>query len=320
VYVSAGPRGDDGAVGSAEAPLKTLGRALLVARSEKAHTIYLDADAPAEGATPHLLAQTLFLTPADSGLTITTTPSDLAAGRKAIVSGAVAVTLTDSATTTAEGFRVLRAVVPGLRKQSNVTQLFVGGRRAVRARIPNAPRSASGPGGTRGLDDAHTLKYASPIKPCTGHHPTEWGNQPCPADCALGFVFSGKDLNSTWYNLPAVELLVFHSWTASRHRIKNIVDSNNTVLVENPGHNVFFGQYETQGGRRFLVENVREGLDAPAEFYFDALREELLYVDDPAAPCGTPCVAMVPVVDTLISVAGWTTTGQAGRFASCSSF
>lgn len=307
LWVSAA-HGHDSAAGSASEPLQTLPKAVLLARDRKIHTIYLDADS--EG-TPHLLSETLVLTPADNGVTITTAPADLAAGRKAALSGAVSVTLTDSLTTTAEGLTVLRAAVPGLGKTSNVTQLFVGGKRAVRARIPNAPLVASGPGGKRGLDDAHTLKYASPIKPCTGHHPTEWGNEPCPADCLLGFVFSEGELNSSWYNLGAVELLVFHSWTASRHRIKSVVQSNSTVLVQDPHHGVFFGQYAKQGGQRYVVENVREGLDAPTEFYFDALKEELLYVDDPAAPCGSPCVVMVPVVNQLISVAGWTTTGQA---------
>ena len=64
---------------------------------------------------------------------------------------------------------------------------------------------------------------------------------------------------------------------------------------------------EKAGGKRYIIENVREGLDAPTEFYHDIARKEVLYVDDPQAPiCGggaADCVGIVPTVDNLISIA-----------------
>ena len=50
-----------------------------------------------------------------------------------------------------------------------------------------------------------------------------------------------------------------------------------------------------------------QGLDAAGEFYHDVLNDEILYIDDPTNnPCGSPCVGIVPAIDTLISVVGWT--------------
>jgi hypothetical protein len=108
------------------------------------------------------------------------------------------------------------------------------------------------------MDDEHTLHYASPIAPCTGIHPTPWGNEPCPEEDRLGFVFNNSDLDPTWHNLGAVEILTFESWTATWHRIGSVIPSNHTLLVAEPKANHYFGQYERQGGKRFIVENVRE--------------------------------------------------------------
>jgi hypothetical protein len=137
IYVSA-LHGDDEASGAAAAPLATLARAVTAARAQHADTIYLDAD-PA--GSPHLLGETLALLPADSGLTITTEPAALGAGRRAVVSGGVAVTFSHRAgDTTAGGLPILSAAVPAGLAGRNATQMFLSsGERAIRARIPNAP-------------------------------------------------------------------------------------------------------------------------------------------------------------------------------------
>ena len=100
--------------------------------------------------------------------------------------------------------------------------------------------------------------------PCTGKHPTEWGNQPCSLEDAHGFVFAAGDINASWYDIANVELLYFQAWNANHYRIASVVQSNNTVMIQDPktAYTVtaymvtagFFGQYEKAGGNRFIVD------------------------------------------------------------------
>ena len=148
------------------------------------------------------------------GLTIATAPTDLAAGRRALVSGGVPLHFQPSgAAVPSNGAPILRATVPSALagRTTPLTQLFMkrGTQRAVRARIPNLPAhgSAAWHADPRGMHDVHTLHWASPILPCNGSHPTEWGNQPCPLEDARGFVYSAGDINASWYDLAHVELV-----------------------------------------------------------------------------------------------------------------
>ena len=267
LYVSAA-HGDDAASGSQAHPLSTLQRAVAVAASSSAAgssaaTIYLEADA---AGTMHRLERTLFLGANHSGLTIATAPADFSAGRRATLSGGVAVQFHHNGELVpGTNAPILRAAAPPELKGRGATQLFMkaGTERATRARIPNIPPvgSAARLADPRGMQDANTLHWHSPILPCTGKHPTEWGNQPCPLEDARGFVFAEGDINASWYDLANVELLYFQSWNANHYRIASVTQSNNTVMIQDPkttyGVTGFFGQYEKAGGKRYIVENVR---------------------------------------------------------------
>ena len=91
VYVKAASGNDThSGLDGCPSTLRTLGRALAVAHASSRTRIFLDAD---KKGTPHVLGATLALTARDSGITIATETADLAAGRRAVLSGASGVRL-----------------------------------------------------------------------------------------------------------------------------------------------------------------------------------------------------------------------------------
>jgi hypothetical protein len=101
----------------------------------------------------------------------------------------------------------------------------------------------------------------------------------CREAARWGFVFAGSDVPAAPYDAQRVEVSVYGGWTASRHAIASIHPSNSTVLLQNPA-NMPIGQWrnhDSEGGGRYFLDNVREGLDAAGEFYCDIPAREVLY-------------------------------------------
>ncbi len=158
-------------------------------------------------------------------------------------------------------------------------QLFVGGRRAVRARTPNEGwLRTEGPLAAYPKDRTRTAKLP---------------------DIRHGFRFRHGDLKASWTNLKDVSLFLYHSWTASLHGLDAIDEAARTVRFANPcGWPV--GWWEDE--QRYHVENVREGLDAPGEWYLDRTTGRLEYIprpgEDPArAEVFAPALTQLLVVD-----------------------
>jgi len=165
-------------------------------------------------------------------------------------------------------------------------QLFVDGRRAVRARIPNEGwLRTEGPLAAYPKDRAKTEKL-----PGIRH----------------GFRFRPGDLKASWANPKDVNLFLYHSWTASLHWLDAIDEAAGTVRFANPcGWPV--GWWEND--QRYVVDNVREGLDAPGEWYLDRATGRLEYLPRPGEdPARTEVVA--PVLGQLLVIDG---DGAAGR-------
>ena len=118
-------------------------------------------------------------------------------------------------------------------------------------------------------------------------------------------------LNSTTYDLENVSVLVFHAWTADWARLASVEDSNLTVRFRDEMlTNV--GDFAEQGGYRFLIDNVREGLDEPGEWYWDAAGatqagSKLYFL--PPGPLFNPETSsvIVPQLDTVVRVASGAT-------------
>jgi hypothetical protein len=154
------------------------------------------------------------------------------------------------------GFRraangIWTATAPGV-KEGNFyfEQLFVNGRRAARARTPNRFYAFM-----RG-------KYEHGIDPATGK------------EAALGgraFVADPNDfaplLRVPKDRLRDVVFVAYHSWEASRHRIAGLDEKAHAVIAAGPGAPWAFMQWGPS--QRYVLENYREALDAPGEWFLD---------------------------------------------------
>jgi parallel beta-helix repeat protein len=94
------------------------------------------------------------------------------------------------------------------------------------------------------------------------------------------FKFAGDDLRADWTNLGDVEVLAFHQWTASRLRIAELDAQQHVVRFTGPTSSLSNWASFPQGNR-FLVENVREALGDPGQWYMDRSRGELIYIPLP---------------------------------------
>ena len=117
------------------------------------------------------------------------------------------------------------------------------------------------------------LTWAAPL--CPNPH----ASPACAEADRWGLVFAPGDVSPALHDLTRVEVAVYGGWTASRHRVAAVVASNNTLLFQNPA-NMPIGTWannNSEGGGRYYLDNVREGLDAAGEFYCDVPAGEILY-------------------------------------------
>ena len=131
-------------------------------------------------------------------------------------------------------------------------QLFVDGRRATRARAPN-----DGYFRVTGLVD-----------------------QPPGVRWNVGvdkFRFQKGDIRP-WADLGNVEVVVFHSWNTSRVRIASVDEEAGVVTFTGP---TIFRPLAWDPEQRYYVENARELLDQPGEWYLDGPSGTLYYLPLP---------------------------------------
>jgi len=116
------------------------------------------------------------------------------------------------------------------------------------------------------------------------------------------FSYSAGELDPNWANLNDVEVMPFHSWTASRFRIASLDPQAKTVTVS--GHTAGTSWWAGfPQGHRYLAINVREALTEPGEWYLDRPSGRLTYLPKPGEdPQQTPVVA--PRLRYLVLLAG----------------
>ena len=125
------------------------------------------------------------------------------------------------------------AVVPQL---TFVNQLFVNNQRIARTRVPT--------------NYSEYLQFVAPLN-----------------DSKLaryGFQYASGQFN--YSSLDDAMVIVYHSWTESRHYIDRLIPENNTVLFTNPSE-LPMSSFPTQSQRRFHIENLCEAL-VPNSFCF----------------------------------------------------
>jgi hypothetical protein len=93
----------------------------------------------------------------------------------------------------------------------------------------------------------------------------------------ISIHYENEDLKP-WSNLDDAIVVVYHSWTASRHGIESLDTEKRLVKFTAPS-GWPMGYWEKN--QRYYVEFVREGLDAPGEWYLDRATGQLTYYPRP---------------------------------------
>jgi hypothetical protein len=189
-----------------------------------------------------------------------------------VLSGGVAITNWQAG---ADG--LWKAPLPEVKTgQWHFTQLFVNDQRRFRPRLP----------------ETGYYKIAGELDPSG-----EAGGRGCDR-----FVFGADNIRADWTRLNDVEVLAFHSWSMSRLPIK-AVDAEKKVVSfhgTSPSKD-WWGKFAK--GNRYLVENVKEALRQPGQWYLDRAAGELLYLPRAGeAPDNARVVA--PRLEQLVVFAG----------------
>lgn len=280
IYVA--PSGDDAAAGTRRAPLATLDGARQRVRQVR-------KERPGEPVTvefaggEYALREPVVFGPEDSGSAAAPVAYAAAKGARPVFFGGRRLPRFEAG---ADG--VWRAKVePGFR----FDQLYVNGRRAVRARSPNA---------------THRYMYMQApapygIDPLTGKA-ADLGRRAFIADKADIAPLAGKSREE----LSNVVVTVYHSWEVSHARVQAVEPETGRVVVtgSSPWHFFKWDRYLP----RYHIENFREALDAPGEWFLDT-DGTLSYLPLPGERVSRT-EAVAPVAEAFLRFAGDALKGE----------
>jgi hypothetical protein len=281
-YVS--PRGNDAwsgrlaepnAAGS-DGPFASLERARDAIRREKAGGALASAARVLVRGGNYYLARPFTLEPQDSGTAAAPVVYAAYPGEKPILSGGRPIT----------GWKpgqghLWQVEIPEVRAGTwYFHELFVNGQRRDRARLPREGY----------------LRAVGPLVDYPHRRDPFGGNR----EIRMGFKFKPGDLKRSWRNLEDVNVVLYHSWTNSLHWIDTVDDAAGTVRFANPAQWPV-GWWERE--QRYFVDNVREALDVPGQWYLDRKTGLLEYYPLPGEDMArAACVA--PVLETLVQFDG----------------
>ncbi len=152
------------------------------------------------------------------------------------------------------------------------------------------------------VDDQRRFR---PHLPKQGYYEIAGQLEPSPSAHNRGndrFKFTGEELRSTWANPSDVEVLAFHQWTASRMRIAAIDAAEHSVRFTGTTRGISAWSSFPKGNR-YLVENVREALSEPGEWYLDRPTGELTYIPMPGEKPET-AVVIAPRISRPLVIQG----------------
>lgn len=117
------------------------------------------------------------------------------------------------------------------------------------------------------------------------------------------FYYSGNDVAASYYDQAHVEILGFENWTMSREHVESIDTAAKTVTIHGTTNTepMFHGYMPSH---RYLIDNVRENLSQPGQWYLDIPAQKIDYVplSDTEDPNTESIVA--PQEQALLSAAG----------------
>lgn len=268
------PTGSNESDGSVAAPFATIERARdairrlpTAERTAGPVNVFLHAGR-------HRLTRPVVFSPEDSGTAEAPVIYSARLGEQAVLDGGRAVT----------GWQVQpdgrwRTTIPEVRSgRWFFRQLHVNGTSRRRARTPNEGflRVAGLPEGTPRTVGYHT-------------------------DCQ-SFEYAPGDIRPDWHNLQDVEVIVYHFWTDSHLPISKVDPARRIVTFAHRAGKTFTDDF-SEDGARYIVDNLREGLDQPGEWYLDRRTGVLEYLPMPGeTPDSVEVIA--PVAPALIRLDG----------------
>jgi parallel beta-helix repeat protein len=259
--------GDDGHPGSAARPFATIGRAQRAVRERKAEgPLSQPITVFIRGGT-YRLTEPLVFTPADSGSAQAPISYRAYPNETVVLSGGKRIT------GLAQNGRFWTATLADVAAGNwYFTQLYVNGQRRQRARSPNV---------------GSYFRFFSPLVET--------------AESRRGFIFDPDDVQ-VWDNLQDVVIVVLGSWYSTIHHVDRLDLAAQTLWFTNPAGRAFSSWYEKNF--RYYVENIREGLDQPGEWYLDRGTGVLTYYPRAGEDLRTADVVAPVLEQTLVRFEG----------------
>ncbi len=264
------PQGDDSQPGTKAEPVASLARAHLLVRKHLAKGLEEDVQVGLHGGT-YELADTLRFTAEDSGTKQVRVTYAALPGETVVISGGRRITEWSQ-----DSSGVWSAKVPPTADGPlQFRQLWVNGRRAIRARTPN--HDAEPP--------FFQLKDANLGDGLEVHT----------------YTFAQGQLEP-WQKPEEVEAVVFGNWEITRKRFLHLDLAAGVAQMAGP-HAVAHPAIAPSAGRYFYLENAAEMVDQPGEWYFDRASRVLKYFPRPGEDLSATG-AFVPKLMRLVEIAG----------------
>lgn len=261
IHVDAG--GSDTNPGTERRPVATLQGAQRIARAHISKGLKEPVDVVIHAGTYYLDAP-LSLTSGDSGTVECPITWRAADNEKVVLSGGTPIR---GAWTQGED-GIWSVAVRGVTDGWNFRQLFVGGKRAIRARFPNA-------------DEANPFLYA-----------TGGGMDHVEIDPEL--------VKASWGAAPDAQINIVPAW--------RFFNQWNTVTDVHPSEGrIDIADTERhgsiQGGNWFWIEGVKEELDQPGEWYLDHAEGRLYFMPEPGVDPNTLMI-VAPRLNVIVDAKG----------------
>jgi len=264
------PNGDDTKAGTKDRPFRSIARAQQAVRECVADGLVADVRVNVRPGLYELSAPLTF-GPADSGnerfaITYAAEP-----GAEVVLSGGRRI----------DGWRrdengIWIAHIPGAESgRWHFRQLFVNGRRAVRARTPNATAKER----YWQLLDGHLSKDGK-------------SHSLSVASSHLQRVPTAEDL----------EVVVLKNWATLHKRVQGL-DRDKGMVVLEPPHVKYFSGNRPRRGCAFFFENAMDFLDEPGEWYLERRTGRLFYLPRPGEDMHKARV-LAPRLTGLLSITG----------------
>ena len=183
------------------------------------------------------------------------------------------------------------------------SQLFINGKRQIRARYPNYDPSIPGKSGY--------VQAAGPIRGDTVNPHADTGDEMTfSTQGPKGIRFDPATFTKkTWANPQEAEIHIFQAnyWGNLQWKIKGIDFSADSIWFGEGGQQIgakwSHNPAVLNKGSRFFIDNVFEELDAPAEWFLDKQKSILYYYPEPGTDLRSAFVE-VPILEHAIQFTG----------------